>query len=346
MPVPEETCVITVTYGARHEYVRQLFAAATRNGVGHIVVVDNGCDDRSRPQLRQLAEQSANNHATILSLAENRGSATGFSTGLRYVAEQTDYPYVWLLDDDNIPDPAALRSLLDAHRQLLETHRGAICLVSLREAQPWLRRIAAGESATTVFLRRSSFCGFHVADVLRLGWTKFRRQSSQARGLADQPIPLRFSPYGGLWMPTQLLSEVGYPDERLVLYHDDTEFTSRLVRDGAQLFLVPTSRVNDAELSWAQTDAYSNGFSRMLKSDQELRVFYNTRNKVYFEVHQRENSQILQVINELAFWALLYVFSQLHGRPERRRLIRQAVRDGKRAALGQGAYPLTKSRPP
>ena len=55
MPSSEETCVVTVTYGARHAYVRKLVVAAKRNCVGHIVIVDNGSDDSSRQELQDLA---------------------------------------------------------------------------------------------------------------------------------------------------------------------------------------------------------------------------------------------------------------------------------------------------
>ncbi len=343
MPLPEETCVITVTHGARHRYMAELVDAATQNGVGHIVLVENGCEDSSRQALQRLVEQSAGTKISVVSLKENQGSATGFAAGLRYAFERTDFPYVWCLDDDNIPESTALRSLLDAERQLRVTQHGPICLVSLRVDQPWLWRVAHGESASKVFLRRSSFCGFHVADALRLVWTKLFRTGRPAEQLRNQPIPLRFCPYGGLWMPTRLLGEAGFPDERFVLYHDDTEFTSRLVQCGAQLFLVPGSRVDDAEPSWAQAKEYGHGFTRMLLSDEERRLFYNTRNKVYFEVHCRENSKLLQTINEFGFWILLYVFSQRYRVPQRRRMIRRAVLDGKRASLGQTAFPLTKS---
>ena len=136
-------------------------------------------------------------------------------------------------------------------------------------------------------------------------------------------------------MPTHLVGEVGYPDERLVLYHDDTEFTHRFVQRGACLFLVPGSRVRDVELSWAQVKPWRHGFARMLLSDSDLRLFYNTRNKVYYEVHQRENSRAMLAVNEAIFWVLLYVFSFLHRAPTRRQLVKKAILDGKRAVLGK-----------
>ncbi len=335
MPIPQETCVITVTYGTRHEYVRDLINGARQNGVGHIVVVDNGSHAASSQELTRIAEDGESHEITILSLGENRGSAAGFKKGLRYVYEQTTYPYVWFLDDDNVPEPAALQRLLHAYGTLKDRYPDqAICLLSLRAAKRWVWRVAYGASPDTVFLRRSSFCGFHLADVIPQGWWQRWSGRRRASAASSEPIPLRFAPYGGLWMPTQLVGEVGYPDERLVLYHDDTEFTHRLVQRGARLFLVPGSHVRDVELSWAQVKPWRHGFARMLLSESDLRLFYNTRNKVYYEVHQRENSRAMLAVNEAAFWVLLYVFSFLYRAATRRQLVKKAVLDGKRAVLG------------
>ena len=336
MPSPQETCVVTVTYGTRHEYVRDLIDGARQNGAGHIVFVDNGSDAASSQQLTRMAEDDQSRGITILPLGENRGSAVGFKQGLRYVYEQTSYPYVWLLDDDNVPEPTALQSLLHAYGTLKGRNPDqAICLLSLREAKRWVWRVAHGASPRTAFLRRSSFCGFHLADVVPQRWWPRRPGRRRAAAASDEPIPLRFAPYGGLWMPTQLVGEVGYPDERLVLYHDDTEFTHRCVQRGARLFLVPGSRVRDVELSWAQEKSWRHGFARMLLSDADLRLFYNTRNKVYYEVHQRENSRAMLAVNEAVFWVLLYVISFLYRAPTRRQLVKKAVLDGKRAIFGK-----------
>lgn len=335
-PKPNETYVVTVTYGHRHQFVAALIEGARRCGAGGVVVVENGCDAESLAALEQMTMDSKG-YVTLLELRENRGSAGGFRQGIRYAHAQAKYPYIWLLDDDNVPQPEALDELLRAYEQLSARHRTtAISLLSLRDTKRWVWRVANGESPETAFLRRNSFCGLHIADVLAgVG----RRLWRGAPVLRSEPVPLRFAPYGGLWMPAEVVQAIGYPDEHLYLYHDDSEYSSRIPASNAKLFLVPASRVDDIELSWCAEQSLTHGFSRMLLSESDARVYYNTRNKTYFECHVRDNTRLLQAMNEAVFWMLLYLFAFLYDVPQRRELIRRAVLEGKHAQLGRSMAP-------
>ena len=51
----------------------------------------------------------------LATLAQNTGGAGGFAYGLALaLADGADL--VWLMDDDTVPEPGALRALLDARR--------------------------------------------------------------------------------------------------------------------------------------------------------------------------------------------------------------------------------------
>jgi GT2 family glycosyltransferase len=335
-PKPNETFVVTVTYGNRHQYVAKLVEGARRCGAGGVVVVENGCDAESLAELERMTADSGG-YVTLLELRENRGSAGGFREGIRYAHEQAKYPYIWLLDDDNVPRPEALDELLRAYAQLRARHHGtAISLLSVRETKRWVWRVAHGESPEKVTLRRNSFCNLHVADVFaRIGKRLWRNTHS----MLTDPVALRFATYGGLWMPAEVVSAIGYPDEYMYLYADDTEYSGRIPARNAKLFLVPSSRVDDIELSWYAEPSLTHGFSRILLAESDARVYYTTRNKVYFECHVRDNDGLLQSMNEAVFWVLLYLFAFLYDRPQRRDLIRRAVLEGKSARLGKSLAP-------
>lgn len=328
-PKPNETCVVTVTYGHRHQFVAELIEGVKKCGVGGVVVVENGCDAESRAALEQMTMDSKG-FVTLLELGENHGSAGGFKQGIRFAHEQAKVSYIWLLDDDNVPQPDALDKLLRSYAQLSERHHSkAISLLSLRESNRWMWRVANGESPDTAFLRRNSFCGLHVADLLP---KVFRRNTSSLR---HEPVPLRFATYGGLWMPAEVVQAIGYPDENLYLYHDDSEYSSRIAAKNAKLFLVPTSRVDDIELPLCVDRLLPHGFSHMLLADSDARVYFNARNKTYFECHVRDNTRPFQAVNEAVFWLLLYLFAFLYAVPQRRDLIRKAVLEGRHARLGK-----------
>jgi hypothetical protein len=331
-PVPNETIVVTVTYGNRHQFVAALIEGVKQCGVGSVVIVENGCDAESLGVLEQLAKENEG-LITLLLLGENRGSAGGFKAGIRYARAQTKFPYIWLLDDDNVPQPLALAELLSAYVTLKILHGSeAISLLSLRETKRWVWRVAKGESPDTVMLRRNSFCGLHVADLLN----GLRRKLQRIDGaLLKEPISLHFAPYGGLWIPSVVVDEIGYPDEAIFLYHDDTEYSSRISAHNAKLYLVPTSRVDDIELSWSADKTHIHGFSRAFLAGSDTQVYYTTRNKVYFETHIRNNTWLIQRLNEVVFWLLLYWFAFFYNVPRRRQLLQKAVMDGKHARLGK-----------
>lgn len=325
---PNQTCVVTVTCGHRHRYVAELIEGARRCGAGGVVVVENGCDAESRTELERMTMDSKG-YVTLLELGENRGLAGGFRQGMRFALEQAGFPCIWLLDDDDVPQPSALEELLRAHGRLRETESSAaICLLSVRETKRGVWRAANGASPDTVFLRRNSFCGVHVADLLP---SPFRRGASSLR---NDPVPLRFAPHGGLWMPAGVVQAIGYPDEHMHLHHDDSEYSSRIPAHNGRLFLVPSSRVGNTVPSCAERSP-THVLSRMLLAESDTQIYYSTRNKTYFECHVRDNVRAVQAINEAAFWLLLYLFAFLYDVPQRRDLVRRAAMEGKSARLDQ-----------
>ena len=73
-----------------------------------VVVVDNASDDGS-------AEAVAARHpsAEVVRLERNTGGAGGFTVGLAVAMARPDARWVWLMDDDTVPNPTALERLLD-----------------------------------------------------------------------------------------------------------------------------------------------------------------------------------------------------------------------------------------
>src|SRR6185503_7372606 len=77
-------------------------------------------------------------------------------------------------------------------------------------------------------------------------------------------IEIPFGPYGGLFFHKAVIATLGYPNESLFLYNDDTEYTSRLMKIGGKLFLIPSSVINDLELPHSVFNQSANLFYRLL----------------------------------------------------------------------------------
>ncbi len=140
--MPESVTVVTVTYGDRWRYLEKVLARLDdldgAERITGIVVVANGAAPAAR---RHLAEAAAGDRRLrLVELAENRGSAAGFGAGIARALEW-DGDCLWVLDDDNLPEPGALQALFDARRAHPEA-----ALQSLRPGHPSLRPAHPGST--------------------------------------------------------------------------------------------------------------------------------------------------------------------------------------------------------
>ena len=117
---PPRVVAVVVTYNRRDLLLESLAAVhGQTRAPDAVIVVDNASTDgtaaavRDRFPGRRLAE-----------LARNTGGAGGFAYGLALaLADGADL--VWLMDDDTVPEPGALRALLDARDALPGRAAGA-----------------------------------------------------------------------------------------------------------------------------------------------------------------------------------------------------------------------------
>lgn len=80
-----------------------------------IYVVDNDSTDGTREFLMNCESHLEQIHTIFNS--ENIGGAGGFYTGIK-AAMKNDVDYLWLMDDDTIPDLTALSCLIQAKEKI------------------------------------------------------------------------------------------------------------------------------------------------------------------------------------------------------------------------------------
>src|ERR1700722_19209863 len=101
--------VVTVTYGDRWKFlVQQLEVLEDIGTIRRVIVVDNGAHE----SIYRLTEQAGLRKTQVVSSLRNMGSAAGFKLGLK-IARQYDPEWIWLLDDDNLPERTTLNALLE-----------------------------------------------------------------------------------------------------------------------------------------------------------------------------------------------------------------------------------------
>jgi oligosaccharide repeat unit polymerase len=322
-------CAVTVTHGDRAHLAEQAVAGALAAGAGSVVVVANGATDAARRRLEACAERAAG-AVTCRVLSRNEGAAAGFAAGIEAALAGTQAQLLWLLDDDNVPEPEALRALLVAGEQLADGGAERVALLAYRPDRAYQRDIVMGVAPKHAYPRRSSFLSFHPYGYLARAVARRRARRGTPPG---EPVQVPYGPFGGLLLPRAVAERMGLPDRALVLYEDDTDFTWRLSALGVPLFLVPASRVQDVDEPW-YAGAARDPFTRLLRTGAPDRVYYATRNRVHFETRHWVGRPRVRRANEAAFMAVLRVVAALRGDHGRYALIRRAVEDGRRGRLG------------
>jgi GT2 family glycosyltransferase len=340
-------CVVTVTYGDRRRVLervvcRLLDVAESTPELHSILIVDNGSTGLTKEYLQHLAELP---NCEIATLEENLGSAVGFGTGLDR-GQDAGCDYIWLLDDDNLPDQDALQILVSHVRRYgCET-----AFLSLRKDRQEYSAIANGRNVDS-FADENSFLGFSVIGTVR-----------RLLGIPPEPveseyglIPLPYGPYGGLFLPTCLLPLLGRPRTDYYIYGDDHEFTYRLRRLQIPLLLAPPSVVRDIETSWSKDQSVTNNrfhslqVPEALDENSALRFYYSTRNRIHFETEYRVTNWVEYWLNASIKAFALFCFSTVRSlvlwdfSPLRSLSIAlRAVSDGASGRLGLLKRPLDR----
>jgi GT2 family glycosyltransferase len=338
LPFAGQVCLVTVTYGRRWRYLRECLSSARAQGVAQAVVVDNGAEE----EVAALAHAEFGGFARVCAQGKNTGSAGGYKAGIaRALALGAEY--VLLLDDDNRMQPDCLARLWAAYQAAACAGVPAHALAVLAYRPDRQADAAAQVPASGMDLCPEAFFGFQLGDV---PFKLFRRTFLGRRWLAGRKVldqvVVSIAPYSGLFFHRAVPEVLGLPDERFVLYADDTDFSYRLTRQGGRIVLVSDARLEDMELSWNLKSRYNNTFDALLLGEGNLRAYYSTRNRAYFERgYLTDDAQVFRAINRGIYLLALWMRALQLGRQERFRLLMRAIRDGEAGRLGvDKEYPL------
>ena len=316
---------VTVTYGNRSAFVATLAERLISLNVHKLIIIDNGSPAGNRARLEDLVNRYPSKVA-LISLTENTGSAGGFKKGLLAAEGHQDCDFIWLLDDDNLPDPNALKQLLLTYQRLNEN----CCLVSLRKNRILYRKIFNEKDVKRKFNPNNSFINYSLLHWFRKKFLYGRKKSTL--------IPIPYAPYGGMFFQKKLLETIGYPLEEMYLYRDDHEFSHRIVKAGLNIYLERQSTVEDMEVSWHGRKKYR-FFSRFMivVDGEEMKTYFLIRNSIYFERKYFVTNRLEYAINRFIYTSIFYSLCILSNKTERIRLFQKAYADsnkmGEHAAL-------------
>ena len=195
---------------------------------------------------------------------ENVGSAGGFYTGIK-TAYESGYSWMWMMDDDGYPKEDALEKLMADDREELLMRN---CAVINKED-------------------KKSFV-----------WKTLHYKSID--DVKDKVIHNIAHPFNGTLLHRRIIERVGFPNPKLFLWGDETEYYYRIIRKNAIPFCTITDSIHyhpATSFSYKQEWDYKNGW----------KMYYYIRNR--FHVHRSKFSAIAPPFAYMMYAGFLFVFA-------------------------------------
>lgn len=210
-----------------------------------ILLVDNHSTDGTIEYIKSLLD---NEKVEALFLENNLGGAGGFYEGIKYaIKNNTDW--LWLMDDDTIPDKNACSELCKA-----------VCIINDRIG--FLSSNVYGMNQECMNTPRMNF-----AQKGKNGYGDWNVYLSE--GL----VKVNSATFCACFVSVEAVKKVGLPVKEYFLWGDDTEYTLRLSRYYGQGWLVGKSKVLHKR---------ENGQSLSIKNEENVNriniYFYYIRN--------------------------------------------------------------------
>ena len=191
----KKTAAVIVTYNRKDKLLRCIDAVLdqTVSEQLDLIVVDNNSTDGTGEAVREYSG------VTYFNLRYNSGGAGGFSFGIRKALE-SGYEFIWLMDDDCIPERDALEQLL-----LFENANSG----------------KYGFLSSKVLWRDGSLCEMNV---------QRETLTRDIRCFTDKPVRVEMASFVSLFLPSAIAAEAGLPVREFFIWTDDWEYTRRISR--------------------------------------------------------------------------------------------------------------------
>ena len=300
MPEPALTpriVAVVVTFNRRALLERLLDVLRRTPSLAEILVIDNASTDGTGAWLRDVVSTTAGLVPVhVVTLDTNTGGAGGFHAGM-VVGLERGADLLWLMDDDGVPTPGCLETLLEQGTDTWDF---------------WGPAVLAEQDPT------------RLCFPIRLpGRASVVHQMSQVEAAAaDGVIEGIVIPFNGVLVTRALVEQIGPVREEFFIWGDDHEFRLRAEKAGARIatvvdshFLHPATDDLGTPMMFAKT-TYNH-------SPSDLKAYCMARNNV---VNLRDYRGWLAVLAFLVKTVWFYVFTRRD--LKRLRLSAQAARAG------------------
>lgn len=221
-----------VVYAVIVTYKRKQLLEQVINGLlsqtyslSKIIIVDNNSQDGTQELIDKIKVERENWNCEIEyhNTMANLGGAGGFEYGFKTAdADNREYDYLWVMDDDLLPSAECLEVLVSSAEmgaeivQPLRINLDGTCAelspVVYDLSTPWLIN-PKRESVIQKMLKEPCTEPFEIAGV----------------------------PFEGPLISRKIIKEVGYPNPAFFIFNDDLDFALRARKSGAKIVCQPNA---------------------------------------------------------------------------------------------------------
>ncbi len=246
-----------VTYNRKELLAECVGALLEQTYPMDILIIDNASTDGTRQELEELICQGK---VQYINTGANLGGAGGFHVAVKEAVSRK-YDYIWLMDDDTIPEKDALSALVQA----LKDTKGNFGFLSSK---------AVWKDGNVCRMNEQKFLDSEVINGKK--FTKCRQAT-----------------FVSLFLPSRVVLQMGLPIKEFFIWGDDVEYTRR-ISEKYVCYYVPESVVLHKTANNEGSNIATDDVSRM------DRYRYAYRNEVYIARKENLSRKLYQ-ISKIAF---------------------------------------------
>lgn len=283
---PVKVTAVTIMYGNRWKFLSQVVEAVMRDPyVDTFVVVDNGAAVKG--QIREGVTKYGD-RVVVIETGENLGSAGGFAKGLEY-ARGTDCDFVFVLDDDSVPEDGFIEDFMKVY-DFLPNKKAVLCgnRPDVLDNKEYFYKPSIGNDSP----RGTFFEVFSFKKVIHFLSLLLLTKNHKRRGPFIPIIPIESFVYGGSFIPIEAVREAPLPDKSLFLYGDDIEYSWNIKKMGYSSYLCAKPVIHDVDFTFGASGSHI--FGQFDATTLPFKVYYRLRNMVRLSrKHTSQSAPIL-----------------------------------------------------
>lgn len=298
-----DIAVIIPVFGREDVFTTVGFLRGTKEAARlRFIVIDNG----NKPELSERLASLAAADCEVVKLPTNRGGSGAYRSGMQRALEIEDVAYLWLLDDDAMPNAQTLPGLLDVFAsEKGDRPVGAVGSAMLGKAFPY----KVTEVGSCVRTWR--------------GGMKRRLEFKDIRNLGDRTEDVDFCAAASLLASREAVEKAGIFAD-IFIHWDDIDWCYRVREAGFRVMATTRSTVNHPE----DTGKAS-----------EWIIYYDVRNSLWFA--RRHIPLLARWLWRYYTWKGT-LWCHYHGKKATLRMVALGVRHAKTGELlMRGELPLT-----